>query len=74
MRIVSLELGELKVRQFHDVKRFVYVVGLIHDQGGVPVHYNKVAFVIAKGASGRFIRFLPGEMINVRFLSEQGKR
>src|SRR5687767_14211730 len=51
--VVRFELGELEVRQLHDVEDLIEVARLIDDQGGVPVHHDEVALVVGQIFSGR---------------------
>ena len=69
--VVGLQLGELHVRQLHQVERLVEVLRLVDDQGGVPVDDDDVALVVAERFAGRFLGLLVGEAVGVGLLGEQ---
>ena len=69
--LAKSQLGKLEIGQFHDVERFSEILGMIHDKRGVPVDHDQIVFIITQIASGGFVRFLIGEMVNVWFLGKQ---
>ena len=62
----------MEVGQFEDIEDFVQLLRLLDDQGGVPIQDGQVVFIVAEVAAGGFVGLLPGELVDVGFLGEEG--
>ena len=70
--VVGFQLRQLQVGQLHHVERLLEVLRLIDNQRRVPIHDHQVVLIVAQETAGRFICFLLREVIDVRFLGQQG--
>jgi hypothetical protein len=56
--VIGFQFGQLKVGEFHDVKRFLEIGRFFDNQRGVPVDDGEIIFVVAEIHAGRFGCFL----------------
>src|SRR4051812_12505381 len=52
--IVGLQFGQLQIRQFHHVERFIEILRLIDQQCRVPINDDDVMLVIAQETASGF--------------------
>ena len=70
--VVRLQFRELHVGQLHQVERFVQIVRLVDDDGGVPVDDDQIAVVVTEVLGGRLQRLLIRKPAGILLLGQQG--